>query len=143
MSTMKVIYTGRVEVTGGRGGRATSDDGMLATKLAFPKPLGGDGEGSNPEQLFGAGYAACFASTIGAVARATGTKIGNVSVSAEVDMLHAGDARFDLAIRLVVRAADVSQSDLDTLVARARDACPYSSATRDAIATTVRAEVVR
>jgi Ohr subfamily peroxiredoxin len=137
---MKAIYTGKVEVHGGRNGRVASDDGHLAATLAFPRALGGDGNGTNPEQLFGAGYAACFASTLGALARATGVKLGVVDVNAEVDMLHDGDATFDLAVRLVVRASGVSQSDLDKLVERAKDACPYSRATRHAISTLVRAE---
>jgi Ohr subfamily peroxiredoxin len=140
MTTMNVIYTGRVTVQGGRNGRASSDDARLVLPLAFPRALGGDGQGSNPEQLFGAGYAACFASTVGAVARAAGVKLGDVVVEAEVDMLHDGGALFDLAIRLVVRATGIAQPDLESLVERAKEACPYSRATRGTLSTQVRVE---
>lgn len=137
---MKTICTAKITVTGGRGGRASSDDGNLAVPLAFPRALGGDGKGTNPEQLFGAGYGACFASTLESLARASGKKLRDVEVEAEVDMLHDGDARFDLAVRLVVRAGETTQAELEALVERAKVSCPYSRATSSAIATSVRAE---
>ena len=137
---MKTIYTGNVRVKGGRDGRVESDDGNLGAALAFPTALGGDGKGTNPEQLFGAGYAACFASTLGAVAKASGAKIESLDVDAEVDMLHDGQSKFDLAVRLLVKASGITQSQLDTFVESAKEACPYSRATRNSIATSIRAE---
>lgn len=140
MTTMKAIYTGKVTVKGGRQGHVASSDGHLDARLAFPAALGGDGEGTNPEQLFGAGYGACFASTIGAIARAEKLAPAALEVAAEVDMLHDGAARFDLAVRLHVRATGIGQAELDALVAKAKEACPYSRATRNTLATVVTTE---
>jgi Ohr subfamily peroxiredoxin len=137
---MKAIYTAKVAVRGGRGGSVSSDDGHLRAALAFPAALGGDGRGTNPEQLFAAGYAACFASTLGALAREAGVALGAVDVDAEVDLLHDGAKRFDLAVRLRVRAPGADAERLAGLIERAKEACPYARATRGALATDVRAE---
>jgi lipoyl-dependent peroxiredoxin len=137
---MKAIYTAKVAVRGGRNGHVVSDDGHLRAPLAFPAPLGGDGRGTNPEQLFAAGYAACFASSLGAVAREAGVGLGQVDVDAEVDMLHDGEKRFDLAVRLLVRASGVDPASLAALVERTKEVCPYARATRGSLATEIRLE---
>lgn len=134
---MTVLYTGRVHVESGRNGTIRSEDEKLDAKLAFPKALGGDGSGTNPEQLFGAGYAACFASTIAHIAKTEGQPVGRVSVDAEVDMLQENGA-YDLAVRLVVSADGPSRAALEAIVEKAKVACPYSRATRTTIPTTVR-----
>ena len=133
---MSTLYTGKVQVRGGRDGSVRSDDGQLEARLAFPKSMGGDGKGANPEQLFGAGYAACFASTVAAIGRAEGTPVANVTVDAEVDVVKEGDT-FDLRARLTVRAEGTEHQRLTALVEKAKLACPYSRATRSTIATTV------
>jgi osmotically inducible protein OsmC len=133
---MTTLYTGRVSVRGGRNGAVRSDDGRLDAPLAFPKALGGTGEGTNPEQLFGAGYAACFATTLEVIAKSEGKALTGVNVVAEVDMLLENN-RYDLAVRLLVNA-DTDRATLEALVEKARGACPYSRATRNTLATTVR-----
>jgi len=134
---MKVIYTGTVHIDGGRNGTIRSDDGKLEAKLAFPKALGGDGEGTNPEQLFGAGYAACFTSTLAHLAKSDGIELARVRVTAEVDMLHDAGT-YDLAVRLLVAAEGPDRTTLEGLIERAKTACPYSRATRTTLATSIR-----
>lgn len=133
---MKTLYTGKVTVRGGRDGSIRSSDGLLDVPLAFPPALGGSGKGTNPEQLFGAGYAACFASTVALVAKGQGLTLTDVSVDAEVDMLNEGSV-FDLGVRLLVHASGADRPTLEGVIAKARDACPYSRATRNTLATVV------
>ncbi len=133
---MDTLYTARVNVRSGRDGSVRSDDGSLEARLAFPTSMGGDGKGTNPEQLFAAGYAACFGSTVAAIAKAAGKPLADVEVAAEVDMLHDAGA-FDLAVRLTVRAAGADRGALEGFVEQAKQACPYSRATRGSLATTI------
>ena len=133
---MTTLYTGKVSVQGGRNGAVRSDDGNLDVPLAFPTALGGSGAGTNPEQLFGAGYAACFATTVEVIAKAEGKAIGGVKVAAEVDMLLEGGT-YDLAVRLTV-TADADRATLEQIVEKAKSACPYSRATRNTLQTSVR-----
>src|SRR5262245_52798311 len=88
----KRLYTATATATGGRDGRAKTDDGTLDLALAMPKSLGGSGVGTNPEQLFAAGYAACFGSAIGAVARGKKVTTGPVTVTANVSLGAVGQA---------------------------------------------------
>lgn len=134
---MKTLYTAKVQVKNGRDGSLLSDDGFLNARLAFPLALGGDGQGTNPEQLFGAGYAACFGSTLTAVARASGTTLTAVVVDAEVDIMSDAGA-FALGVRLAVRATGADLAALTRFVAQAEQACPYANATRNNVVTTVR-----
>jgi Ohr subfamily peroxiredoxin len=128
---MKVLYTANVTSTGGRDGRATSDDGLLDVKLAPPKELGGVGGATNPEQLFAAGYTACF---IGAMKFVGGRdKIAvpaNVSVTANVSIGPREDEGFGLAVKLNVSLPGLDRAVAEDLVARAHKVCPYSHATK-------------
>ncbi|MBP7338692.1 MAG: organic hydroperoxide resistance protein [Niveispirillum sp.] len=131
MMIMKVLYTANVTSTGGRDGRATSDDGLLDVKLAPPKELGGAGGATNPEQLFAAGYTACF---IGAMKFVGGRdKIAvpaNVSVTANVSIGPREDEGFGLAVKLNVSLPGLDKEVAEDLVARAHKVCPYSHATK-------------
>jgi Ohr subfamily peroxiredoxin len=133
---MKTLYTAHVTVRSGRDGSIRSSDGLLEARLAFPTALGGDGKGTNPEQLFAAGYAACFASTLTLVAKKKGLTLTNVSVDSEVDMLNEGEV-FDLAVRLKVHASGADRAALEDVLEAAREVCPYARATRKSLATSV------
>jgi Ohr subfamily peroxiredoxin len=127
----KVIYTARAHVTGGRDGRGRSDDGALEVDLRRPKELGGDGGGTNPEELFAVGYAACFESALGVVARRDHVEAGEVSIDSEVSLLPTGDGGFKLAVVLDVSVPAVDDRETAArLVKEAHQVCPYSNATR-------------
>jgi|TARA_R110000803_G_C11908793_1_gene312979 Ohr subfamily peroxiredoxin len=134
MKTMsvEVKYTAHASATGGRDGRAKTDDGSLDVKLTTPKELGGaGGEGNNPEQLFAMGYSACF---IGAMKVASGqTKIkvpNDVSVNAEVGIGPRSAGGFGIAVKLNVSLPGLDKADAEKLVETAHTICPYSNATR-------------
>ncbi|MBH0032435.1 organic hydroperoxide resistance protein [Pseudoalteromonas sp. SWYJZ98] len=123
-----VAYTAKATATGGREGVAKSDDGRLDVKLSTPKGLGGDdGQGTNPEQLFAAGYAACF---IGALKFVAGSeKIilpSDTHINSEVS-IGAIDGGFGIAVKL---AGDMDKAQAQELVDKAHLVCPYSNATR-------------
>jgi lipoyl-dependent peroxiredoxin len=128
---MEALYTA-VATANGREGRAVSSDGQIDLALAFPPALGGNGAGTNPEQLFAAGYAACFASAIQAVARQTKTDVSEVSVTAEVSIgKDSADGGFQLAVTLRVELPDHLAGEAgEALVKQAHQLCPYSKATR-------------
>ncbi|MFI1016321.1 organic hydroperoxide resistance protein [Streptomyces sp. NPDC020965] len=137
---MDAIYTA-VATANGREGRAVSSDGQVDLPLAFPAALGGDGRGTNPEQLFAAGYAACFASALGAVGRQEKIDVKDVSVTAEVSIGKEEDGGFGLAVVLRVELPDHLQGEAgDALLKKAHATCPYSKATRGNIAVEVVAE---
>ncbi|RYY93255.1 MAG: organic hydroperoxide resistance protein [Comamonadaceae bacterium] len=129
MTTLdKVLYTARAHTTGGRDGASRTDDGRLDVTLSAP---GTSGTGTNPEQLFAAGYSACF---IGAL-KAVGGKIGiavpqDVSVDAEVDLGTIPDA-YGIAARLKVSLPGLDKEQAQKLVDAAHQVCPYSNATRN------------
>lgn len=129
---MKVLYTANATATGGRDGRAVSDDGLLDVKLAAPKELGGGGGATNPEQLFAAGYAACF---IGAMKFVGGRdKIAvpaALSVTSNVSIGPREDGEgFGLAVTLNVNLPGLDRATAEDLTARAHKVCPYSHATK-------------
>jgi len=130
----QVLYTAHAHVTGGREGEARSDDGLLAVKLAAPKALGGPGNGSNPEQLFAAGYAACFLSALKFVAGQEKVAVpATATIDAAVDLgptVHG----FGIAVRLAVSLPGLDPAVAGELVAKAHAVCPYSNATRGNIA---------
>ncbi|HLV73894.1 Ohr subfamily peroxiredoxin [Actinomadura hallensis] len=126
---MDVHYTA-VATASGRDGKAVTSDGRLDVTLAMPREMGGSGQGTNPEQLFAAGYAACFASAIGAVARGTGQDVRDVSVTAEVGIGGDVENGFGLTVVLRIELPDGLENGHD-LVERAHKVCPYSNATRD------------
>jgi osmotically inducible protein OsmC len=131
---MKTLYTAVAIATDqGRNGRARTDDGVLDLKMTTPESMGGPGgEGTNPEQLFAAGYAACFANAIRSSARRDGDEavVEGATVTASVDIGALGKGRFGLAVRLEVDMPALSQVEAEELVAVAHERCPYSSATR-------------
>lgn len=133
----KTLYTATATAIGGRDGRARSDDGKLEVAIAPPKELGGNGAGTNPEQLFAAGYAACFGSALSHVARLQKIQTGPVAVTAKVAIGPAG-AGFGLAVELVVDVPELDKATAEALVATAHQVCPYSNATRGNIAVDLR-----
>ena len=127
----KIIYTARAHVTGGRDCHGRSDDGALQVDLRRPKELGGEGGGTNPEQLFAVGYAACFESALGVVARRDHVEAGEVSIDSEVSLLPTGDGGFRLAVVLDVSVPAFDDRETAArLVKEAHQVCPYSNATR-------------
>jgi Ohr subfamily peroxiredoxin len=127
---MAAHYTA-VATASGRDGRAVASDGRLDVPLAPPREMGGSGEGTNPEQLFAAGYAACFASALSAVARAGRHDVKDVAVTAEVGI--GGDLESGFGLSVVLRIELPAELDGETgraLVDQAHQVCPYSNATR-------------
>ena len=128
---MDALYTA-VATANGREGRTVSSDGQIDLQLAFPPALGGDGKGTNPEQLFAAGYAACFASAMGGVARQLKVDLKEVSVTAEVSIGKDDvDGGFGIGVVMRVELPEHLQGEAGAkLVELTHAACPYSKATR-------------
>ncbi|OJH38199.1 organic hydroperoxide resistance protein [Cystobacter ferrugineus] len=133
----KRLYTAVATATSGREGRAKTDDGLLDVALAPPRALGGNGNGTNPEQLFAAGYAACFGSALGHVARAKKITTGPVSITANVTIGSVGQG-FGLAVELLASIPELPRDQAEALLHAAHQVCPYSNATRGNIAVDVR-----
>ena len=126
-STDKVLYTGRTHTTGGRDGAARSSDGRLEVNLTSP---GAPGNGTNPEQLFAAGWSACFIGAIGLAARERKVAVpADTAVDAEVDLRH-GERGYVLQARLNVALPGLDRETARALVDAAHQTCPYSKATR-------------
>ncbi len=127
---MSTVYTARAEAVGGRHGTVKTDDGLLDLQLAIPKEMGGKGGATNPEQLFAAGYAACFENAVIMVAKKHDAKVGdrNVGVSSEVGIGPNESGGFQLAVKLDVTISGVSQEQAEEIVASAHKTCPYSNA---------------
>lgn len=132
MNISKILYTATATVTGGREGHAKSDDGVLDLQLVVPKGLGGPGgAGSNPEQLFAAGYAACFEGAVRFVARQKGVTLKDASVTAHVGIGPREPTGFGIAVKLEVSLPGIDRAIAQDLVDTAHnDICPYSHATR-------------
>jgi lipoyl-dependent peroxiredoxin len=128
----RTIYTAHATVEGARDdGHGRSDDGALEVELRRPAEMGGDGGGTNPEQLFAVGYAACFAGALNVVARRERIDPGRVSIDSQVSLTPTSSGGFMLGVSLDVRLPKVGDPDQATaLVARAHEVCPYSNATR-------------
>ena len=126
-----VLYTGRTHTTGGRDGASRSSDGRLDIRLS---PPGSASQGTNPEQLFAAGWSACFIGAMGRAAQASGVKLpADVAVDAEVDLGKSGDG-FALQARLSISLPGLDSAVARAIVADAHQLCPYSKATRGNIA---------
>ncbi|NUP12058.1 MAG: organic hydroperoxide resistance protein [Polyangiaceae bacterium] len=126
----KVLYKATASATGGREGRIASDDGALDAALVMPKGLGGPGgHGTNPEQLFAAGYAACFGSALALVARLQKIDVGPVKITANVSLGTNGPA-YGLAVELVGDLPNLPREQAEALMHAAHEVCPYSNATR-------------
>jgi lipoyl-dependent peroxiredoxin len=126
------LYTARAHVTGGRvNGHGRTSDGALEVDLRPPVESGGEGGGTNPEQLFAVGYAACFESALGAVARRQRIDAGDVAIDSQVSLIPTEDRRFILAVALDVTLPSVEDPEQAVaLVEAAHQVCPYSNATR-------------
>ena len=131
MKPDKILYEAQATATGGRDGKASSSDGLLSVSLSIPKALGGPGgAGTNPEQLFAAGYAACFLGAVKLVARTTKVTVaGEPTVTAKVGMGPVA-VGYALAVELKVLLPGVEKSLAEQVVAGAHERCPYSNATR-------------
>ena len=128
---METVYTAEALATGaGRNGRARTTDGRVDLALAVPKEMGGSGDGANPEQLFAAGYAACFHSALQTVARAQKVSIADSSVGARVQIGSNGAGGYGLAVQLEVVIPDLPHDQAQALADAAHQVCPYSNATR-------------
>ncbi|GHJ52573.1 organic hydroperoxide resistance protein [Micromonospora chersina] len=135
---MQVLYTASAQATGdGRDGHVRTSDGGLDLDLAIPKEMGGAGGATNPEQLFAAGYAACFHSALRVVARKARADVSNSVVEAEVGIGPNGSGGYGLAVTLVVDLPAVERSAAQQLVEAAHQVCPYSNATRGNIEVTL------
>jgi Ohr subfamily peroxiredoxin len=126
------IYTARAHVIGGRvEGHGKTDDGALEVDLRRPKEMGGEGGGTNPEQLFAVGYAACFESALGAVARRQKVEVADVAVDSSVSLIPTEERGFKLGVELTVTLPSVEDREQAVaLVQAAHGVCPYSNATR-------------
>ncbi len=134
----KVLYTAKATSTGdGRNGHVVSSDQRLDFDLALPPEMGGDGNGTNPEQLFAAGYSACFHSALRVVARRAKTDPGESTVSAEVGIGPDGDA-FGLVVTLIISIPGLEREQVRELAEAAHQVCPYSRATRGNISVELR-----
>ncbi|MFI6933491.1 organic hydroperoxide resistance protein [Streptomyces sp. NPDC050287] len=127
---MDALYTAVATATHGRDGRAVSSDGTLDLQLGIPVEMGGNGQGTNPEQLFAAGYAACFGSALGVVGRQAKVDVSDAAVTAEVGIGKQGEG-FGLKVALRVELPDTVDAETGRkLVEQAHQVCPYSNATR-------------
>jgi lipoyl-dependent peroxiredoxin len=128
----KAIYTAQAHVTGGRiEGHGESSDGKLVVELRRPPELGGEGDGTNPEQLFAVGFAACFESALGVVARRRRLEAGDVAIDSKVMLIAAEERRYALAVELDVTLPSIEDPEKAIeLVRDAHEVCPYSNATR-------------
>jgi lipoyl-dependent peroxiredoxin len=129
---MDMIYAAQAHVTGGRAdGHARTSDGALEVDLRTPEEMGGSGGGTNPEQLFAVGYAACFSSALGAVGRRRRHGVGDVEIDSRVMLLPTPERTYKLAVELTVTLPSVTDADeAEALVRGAHEICPYSNATR-------------
>lgn len=135
---MKSLYTAHVHVTAGRDGAARSADAALDVPLAFPTALGGSGAGTNPEQLFAAGYAACFASSIRAAAAARRLAVGAVAIEARATLSVRDDGSYLVSHVALDVTAPWLGADGTAVLDAARQLCAYSNATRGNVVTDVR-----
>ncbi|MGV9714034.1 organic hydroperoxide resistance protein [Gordonia sp. NPDC003424] len=128
---MKALYTAEALATGdGRNGHARTSDGKLNLDLDMPKELGGSGVGTNPEQLFAAGYAACFHSALRLVAGQAGADVTDSAVGARVSLGTTATGGFGLAVELEITLPSVDATTAQSLIEKAHEVCPYSNATR-------------
>jgi len=126
----KPIYTAHAAATGGRSGHTQADDGLVSLDVRPPKEMGGPGGATNPEQLFAAGYAACFQSALGVVGRRQGVNTADCLVEADVTIGSVEGGRYGLAVALRVRLPGHDLQTVQKLADAAHQVCPYSNATR-------------
>jgi lipoyl-dependent peroxiredoxin len=138
-ATPRVLYIAEATVTGGRvNGHGRASDGALDVQLRRPKELGGEGGGTNPEQLFAVGYAACFESALGTVARREHLEVGDVSIRSRVSLIPGEQRTYKLAVELDLTIPLIEDpEEAARMVAAAHRVCPYSNATRGNIDVTL------
>ncbi|WP_309054409.1 organic hydroperoxide resistance protein [Streptomyces sp.] len=129
ISRSDVLYTAVATAENGRDGRVATDDGKLDVVVNPPKEMGGSGEGTNPEQLFAAGYSACFQGALGVVARNENADISGSTVTAEVG-IGKNDDGFGLVVKISATIPNVDAETAKSLIEKAHQVCPYSKATR-------------
>lgn len=141
MAIDKALYTAHATSIGGRTGSTKSDDGALNAALVTPKELGGaGGAGTNPEQLFAAGYSACFIGAMKAVAARTKTALPAdpvIDASVSIGPMTGKPGAFGIAVAMTIKVAGMDRAALEQLVATAHEVCPYSNATRGNIDVTL------
>ena len=126
---MTTLYTTSATATAGRNGQVSTDDNLLSVALSYPKEMGGSGEATNPEQLFAAGYSACFSNALLHVAKEMKIKIASAPTPATVGIGPDADGGFALTVALSIEL-DLEQKQAVTLVKTAHKVCPYSNAVR-------------
>jgi len=128
---MQAVYTASATATGdGRNGHARTSDGVLDVELAVPKEMGGAGGATNPEQLFAAGYAACFHGALKLVARTEGVTLTDTAITVDVGIGPNGEGGFALQVAIEAELPSVDQAKARELLEKAHQVCPYSNATR-------------
>lgn len=127
---MSALYTAKAHVTGGRNGHVKSNDGILDLELSLPKELGGKGGATNPEQLFAAGYGACFENAVRHVAKKQNIALSDASVTSTVELHANNDNSYRLSVALAIETRGISQNVAEELVNTAHKVCPYSNAIR-------------
>lgn len=131
---MEKLYEAEVTTVAGRNGHATSSDGLLDLDVRFPKEMGGAGGATNPEQLFAAAWSACFGTSVAVAAGIEKVKIGEVTVTAKIGVLHErGD--FNIGAHLLVKIKDVDYDTAKKLVEATKSICSYSKATKGNVST--------
>ncbi|GAB3642618.1 organic hydroperoxide resistance protein [Spirosoma arcticum] len=137
--TAKDLYVAEVTTVGGRNGHAQSSDGLLNVDLAFPKEIGGNGGATNPEQLFAAGFSACFGQTLGILAsqKKLPVDVKNIAVKADVHLL-LKEVGYWLAADIEVSLPGLDKATAEALVDDAKHWCAYSNSTRGNVETTYR-----
>ncbi|MCE0724667.1 MULTISPECIES: organic hydroperoxide resistance protein [Legionella] len=127
---MKALYTATARTHGGRNGHIETSDGLLRLDLAKPKELGGAGGGTNPEELFAAGYSACFESAMRHVASLQKIPLQDASILSQVSLYATPEKGYKLGVEMHAHLVGLSQKDAEDLVAKAHQVCPYSNAIR-------------
>lgn len=122
------LYATRVVISGGRDGTARSGDGRLDLSLALPQDIGGTGRGTNPEQLFAAGFGACFASSLAFAAKGTTLAPADIAVAADVTLVLGEDGAYGIRAVLSATLPGLDDAEADRLIAEARRICAYSNA---------------
>ena len=137
----KVVYTAEAHVTGGRaGGHGKTSDGQLEVQLRLPKDMGGEGDGTNPEQLFAVGFAACFEGALGVVGRRRKQEVDDAAIDSKVSLITTEERGYNVAVELHVTLPSVSDAaEAVEIVRDAHKVCPYSNATRGNVDVTLTA----
>ncbi len=139
---MKTFYTASATATSGREGRIVADDPKLDLSLSIPKAFGGPGgEGTNPEQLFAGGYAACFSSALAHIAKAKGIELGEYTMTGRVSIGKLDSNAYGLAVELIGSFSSLPKEDAETLMHEAHAVCPYSNATRGNVEVTLTVQI--